>query len=46
MEKTVSALEDVDIAEASLRVNALKTQLEAAYTVTGKIQSLSLLNYI
>lgn len=46
MEKTVSKLEDVDITEAGLRVNALKTQLEAAYTVTGKIQSLSLLNYI
>lgn len=45
-EKTVSALEDVDITEASLRVNALKTQLEAAYAVTGRIQGLSILNYI
>jgi flagellar hook-associated protein 3 FlgL len=46
MEATVDSLESVDITEASLRVNALKTQLETAYTVTGKIQSLSLLNYI
>ena len=46
MEKTVSTLEEVDITEVSLRVNALKTQLEAAYTVTGKIQALSILNYI
>jgi flagellar hook-associated protein 3 FlgL len=46
MAATVSGLEDVDITEVSLRVNALTTQLQAAYSVTGKIQGLSILDYI
>lgn len=46
MEDTVSTLEDVDITETSLKINALKTQLEAAYTVSGRLQNLSLLNYL
>ncbi|GGD27569.1 flagellar hook-associated family protein [Aureimonas glaciei] len=46
MAATVSGLEEVDITEVSLRVNALSTQLQAAYSVTGKIQGLSILDYI
>ncbi|BDA85925.1 hypothetical protein Sa4125_34670 [Aureimonas sp. SA4125] len=46
MAATVSSLEEVDITEVSLRVNALSTQLQAAYSVTGKIQGLSILDYI
>ena len=46
MADTVSKLENVDITEAGVRVNALKTQLEAAYAVTGKIQNLSILDYL
>ncbi|WP_062014299.1 flagellar hook-associated family protein [Aureimonas sp. AU4] len=39
-------LEGVDETEAALRLNSLKTQLETAYAVTGKLQGLSLLNYL
>lgn len=46
MKDTVSKLEDVDITEAGVRVNALQTQLQAAYAVTGKIQGLSILDYL
>lgn len=46
MSATVAGLEEVDITEVSLRVNALSTQLQAAYSVTGKIQGLSILDYI
>ncbi|KQT45171.1 hypothetical protein ASG43_12825 [Aureimonas sp. Leaf454] len=46
MTNTVSALEEEDVTEISTKVMNLKTQLEVAYTVTGKIQNLSLLNYL
>jgi flagellar hook-associated protein 3 FlgL len=46
MNNTVSALEEEDTTEISTKVLNLKTQLEVAYTVTGKIQNLSLLNYL
>lgn len=46
MAATVSSLEDVDITEAGVRVNTLQTQLKAAYAVTGKIQDLSILDYL
>ncbi|MBC8129234.1 MAG: flagellar hook-associated family protein [Rhizobiaceae bacterium] len=46
MKNTVANLEEEDITEVTLRVTQLETQLEAAYTVTGRIQNLSLLNYI
>jgi flagellar hook-associated protein 3 FlgL len=42
----ISAIEDVDKYEAALRVTALQTQLEASYTLTGRIGRLSILNYI
>lgn len=39
-------LQDVDAAEAATRVNTLQTLLETAYSVTAKIQNLSLVNYL
>lgn len=42
----IGSLEDVDPYEASTRVNDLITQLETAYTVTGRLQQLSLLDYL
>jgi flagellar hook-associated protein 3 FlgL len=43
---TVRNVESVDNYEAATRVNALMTQLETSYTLTGRISRLSLLNYI
>ncbi|SJZ82102.1 flagellar hook-associated family protein [Consotaella salsifontis] len=43
---SISSLEDVDVYEASTRVTMLTTQLEAAYSLTSKLQGLSLLNYL
>jgi flagellar hook-associated protein 3 FlgL len=42
----VGALEGVDPYEASSRLSALMTQIETAYAMTGRIQKLSLLNYL
>ena len=39
-------LENVDSTEASLLVNQLMTQLNVSFAVTGKLQNLSLLNYL
>jgi flagellar hook-associated protein 3 FlgL len=39
-------LEGIDVEEASVRVNALKLLLETSYTLTGRLQSLSLVNYL
>jgi len=46
LESQIQSTEDVDPTEASMRVNTLSTQVEANYAVTGKLQSLSLLNYL
>lgn len=46
LDNTVTALEYDDVTEIGVRVNALSTQLQAAYAVTGKIQKLSLLDYL
>jgi flagellar hook-associated protein 3 FlgL len=43
---SVQDLEEVDPYEAASRVEALKTQIDASYALTVKIQSLSLLNYL
>lgn len=43
---SIERLEGVDASEASLRITALETQLEASYTVTGRLQNLSILNYL
>lgn len=42
----IGAIEDVDKYEAAMRVNALQTQLEASYTLTGRLGRLSILNFI
>jgi flagellar hook-associated protein 3 FlgL len=42
----ISSMEDVDPYEASTRVNTLMTQIETAYSMTARIQQLSLLNYL
>ncbi|WP_105381492.1 flagellar hook-associated family protein [Neorhizobium alkalisoli] len=44
--KGLIGLENVDPEEAATRLNALKTLLETAYTVTAKIQQLSLANFL
>ncbi|WP_018264554.1 flagellar hook-associated family protein [Methylosinus sp. LW4] len=42
----IGSLENVDPYEASTRLNNLTTQLETSYTLTGKIQQLTLSKYI
>lgn len=42
----VGSLEGVDSAEASVKVTSLLTQIQTAYSVTARIQSLSILNYM
>jgi flagellar hook-associated protein 3 FlgL len=46
LDNEIQRTEGVDPAETATRVNNLTTQLEANYTVTGKLAKLSLLNYI
>ncbi len=46
VEDEIQRTEGVDPAEVATRVNNLTSQLEANYTVTGKLAKLSLLNYI
>ncbi|HMN38748.1 MAG TPA: flagellar hook-associated family protein [Hyphomicrobium sp.] len=42
----VTQVENADLTGLSVRLNALMTQLEATYAVTGRLQKLSLLNAI
>lgn len=42
----IDKLENVDPAEASLRVNSLKDQIELSYALAGKLQDLNILNYL
>lgn len=42
----IGSLENVDPYEASTRLSSLMTQIETAYTITGKIQQLTLSKYI
>lgn len=46
MTRNIADLEHVDILEASTRLNALTTQLEASYAVTSRLQRMSILNYL
>ncbi|WP_271894081.1 flagellar hook-associated family protein [Candidatus Phyllobacterium onerii] len=46
LNSSVLDLEAVDPFEAANRVEALRTQIDASYALTVKIQSLSLLNYL
>ena len=43
---SVNNLEEVDPYEASVRVNALMTQMETSYALTVQLQNMSLLNYL
>lgn len=42
----VSQLVEVDAAEVSLRLETLRSQLEASYSITARLSRLSLVNYI
>lgn len=42
----VSKMEEVDVYEASTRVNALMTQVETSYSITSRIQRLNLIDYL
>jgi flagellar hook-associated protein 3 FlgL len=42
----INNLEAVDPAEASTRLSALMTQIDTSYSITSRIQQLSLLNYL
>lgn len=46
LSKGLGSMENVDPAEAATRLNSMKTLLETAYSVTAKIQQLSLANYL
>lgn len=46
LETAVTETESVSEYDAATRVNSLMAQLEASYTVTGRISRLSLLNYL
>jgi flagellar hook-associated protein 3 FlgL len=46
MELAISKTEGVSQYDAAARVNALMTQLESSYAVTGRISRLSLLSYL
>ncbi|MGE6742108.1 flagellar hook-associated family protein [Allorhizobium pseudoryzae] len=46
IENSVSDLQSVDSYEAATRVTELQSLLEAAYTLTSRIQKLSLINYL
>lgn len=45
-ENMQSQLQDIDITEAAIRLNTLQTQLQASLTVGGRIQGLTLLDFL
>ncbi|GGE19802.1 flagellin [Aureimonas endophytica] len=46
VQKAFNDLEGVDQTEAGTRYQNLETQLQAAYTITGRLQKLSILDYL
>jgi flagellar hook-associated protein 3 FlgL len=46
VKNTISDIRDVDLAEASLRSEALAAQLQASYTVSSKAFQISLIDYL
>jgi len=42
----IGDVEDADINEVAVRINALQLNLEASLTITGRVQQLSLVNFI
>lgn len=45
-ERMQSELQDLDFADAAIRLNTLQTQLQASYQVSSRLQSLSLLDFL
>lgn len=46
LENQLSSVTDVDAYEAAIQLSQLSTSLEASYSATARIQSLSLLNFV
>jgi flagellar hook-associated protein 3 FlgL len=44
--RQITAMEEVDPTEASVRVTSLQNQLETSLALTARIQKLSILNYL
>lgn len=42
----VGSVEDADLADVSIRIQAIRTQLEASYNIVALVRNLSLVNYI
>lgn len=43
---TISEIEDADINDVAVKLNTLQIQLEASFSVTSRVQALSLVNFI
>jgi flagellar hook-associated protein 3 FlgL len=46
LQTQIGTLENVDPAEAAMRVSRLTTQLETSYALTARLSKLSLVNYL
>ncbi len=46
MKSHVADLEGIDVEETATRINTLKVQLETSYTLTSRLQQMSLLNFL
>jgi len=46
LDQEIVGMEQVDLHEVAARINELQTMLEASYAVTGRLQNLTLLNYM
>lgn len=46
LNEIISDVEDADINEVAVQINAISTQLDASYRVSARIQQLSLVNFI
>jgi flagellar hook-associated protein 3 FlgL len=46
LQSTVDDIENADINDVAVKINALSTQLEASYSMTSFVQQLSLVNFI
>jgi flagellar hook-associated protein 3 FlgL len=42
----VGSVEDADLADVSIRIQAIRTQLEASYNIVSLVRNLSLVNYL
>ncbi len=46
LDQQITGMEQVDLHAVAMRINALQTMLEASYAVSGRLQNLTLLNYM